>query len=217
MKLNFKWLVLIFLSIVISLGYLGGWWEEMIGEIFSKNAPPAGLSQSEPPALVIIRPRLTGWEDNKKSWEIEAEKIWKSNNNHQYHFKDIRNGVVFSVKDKRVDFVAGWARLKRNRSELYLGGGLEARIDDASLKTAEGMLNYKQEEMECPQEVVYQENNTIIKARKMIVRLKNDEIFLEGNVQLFEKKDQMKADGLLYNTKEKKYYLITPQEILLYP
>lgn len=217
MKLNFKLLTVAFLGMFITLGYFGGWWDEIGAELFSNTEAPVNHTQSAPPALVIVHPKLIGWEDHKKSWEIEASKIWQTNNNSQYHFENISNGVVYSVKDKRVDFTAGWARLERNRSELALGGGLEAKVDDASIKTSEGMMNYKLEELVCPQPVIYRENENIIKARKMIIHLKNDEILLEGDVQFFENKDQMKADGLLYNTKEKKYYLISPKEIIIYP
>jgi lipopolysaccharide export system protein LptC len=217
MKLNFKLLTMVFWAMFISLGHFGGWWDEITTGLFSKKTIQVSRPRPEPPAILIAQPKLIGWEDYKKSWEIEAAKIWQSSSGSQYHFKNISNGVAYSVKDKRVDFIAGWARLERNRSELYLGGGLEAKIDEARIKTTESMINYKQEEMVCPKEVVYQKNDTIIKARKMIIRLKKDEILLEGDVRFFEKKDQMKADGLLYNTKEKKYYLITPKEIILYP
>lgn len=217
MQLNFKFLTLIFLGMIIALGYLGGWWDMIGTELTSVDVAPEKQSTPVPPAIVIDSPILTGWDDCKKSWEIEASKIWQTSNGSQFHFENIRNGVIYSVKDKRVEFLAGWARLERNRSELFLGGGLEAKIDEAIVKTSEGMMNYKQEEVFCPKEVVYQENDTMIKAQKMTIHLKKDEFLLEGDVQFIEKKDQMKADGLLYNSKEKKYYLIGPREIILYP
>lgn len=218
MKLNFKLLTVVFLGLFIALGHFGGWWDEIGAELFSKATTPVSRPKPDPPVIAIAQPQLIGWEDQKKSWEIEASKIWQfKNDNNQYRFENISHGVVFSVKDKRVDFTAGWARLERNRSELSLGGGLEATIDEASIKTSEGMMNYKQEEMICPKPVIYQKNDTIIKARKMIIHLKKEEILLEGDVQFFENKDQMRSDGLLYNTKEQKYYLISPQEIILYP
>jgi hypothetical protein len=219
MKFNFKLVTGIFFIMFIALGFVGGWWDEIGVELFSKTDPPAVRQESDPPAIVIVQPKLIGWEDAKKSWEIEADKIWQSkggNQNH-YFFEKIKRGVVFSIKDNRVDFTAGWARLERSRSEISLGGGLEAKIDEATIKTSEGMVNYKQEDMVCPKPVIYQKKDTLIKADKMTLHLKNDEILLEGDVQFFENKDLMKADGLLYNTKNKKYDLITPKEIILYP
>ena len=216
---KFKLLTTVFMGLLLALGYYGGWWDEIGAGLFSKSKTQPVRTEKAPPSIVITRPKLTGWEDHQKSWEIEAETIRQeeTNNRSRYFFKNIKKGSVFSVKEKRVDFTAGWARLERNKSEISLGGGLEAIIDEASIKTLEGIMNYKQEEMVCPKPVVYQKDKTVIKARKMIIHLKNDEILLEGDVQFFENKDQMKADGLLYNTKEKKYYLISPKEIILYP
>lgn len=219
MKLNFKILSTVFVVMFFALGHLGGWWDEIGAELFSKKGAMPVRTEPNPPSIVIVQPKLTGWEEQQKSWEIEAENIRQesTNDRSRYYFENIKNGVVFSVKEKRVDFTAGWAHLERNRSEIILGGGLEAKIDEAIIKTSEGIMNYKQEEMVCPKPVIYQKEKTIIKARKMFIHLKKDEIVLEGDVQFFENKDSMKAEGLLYNTKEKKYYLISPREIILYP
>jgi len=218
MKCNFKLLTAIFLSLIIGLGYYGGWWDEIGAALFpSANTVTATPLRPDPPAVVITRPKLTGWQDLKKYWEIEALRIWQSDNGNLIHFEKITSGLIFSVKDKRVEFLADWARLDRLRSELYLGGGLTAKIDQGSIMTDEGVMNYKAEEMFCPKKVIYQENERTIKANQMKIKFKKDEILLEGDVQFIEKNDQMTADGLLYNIKEKKYYLIAPKGITIYP
>lgn len=217
MKCNFKLLTTLFFIMTIVLGYWGGWWDEIGAGLFPSATVTETPPQPDPPAIVITRPKLTGWQDLKKYWEIAAVKIWQSDNGNLIHFEKITSGVVFSVKDKRVEFVAAWARLDRPRSELYLGGGLTAKVDQSTITTGEGFINYKAEEMYCPKAVIYQENERTIKANQMKIRFKKDEILLEGDVQFIEKNDQMNADGLLYNIKEKKYYLIAPKGITIYP
>jgi lipopolysaccharide export system protein LptC len=217
MRLTFKTLTIIFIVLVIGLGWMGGWWDIIRDELWLHSVDSTKPLRPDPPSIVITRPRLIGWQDYKKSWEIEALRIWQSAEGNRIHFQKIINGVVFSVKDKRVDFSAEWARLEKASSDLYLGGGLEAKIDQGGFTTSEGVMNYKREELLCPKEVIYTENDTLIKAQKMIIKFSKDEILMEGDVELIEKKDQMKANGLLYNTKEKKYYLIDPKGITLYP
>ncbi len=217
MRLTFKTLAVIFIIMMIGLGWMGGWWDIIRDEFWLHSANSAVSSRPNSLNMVITDSRLTGWQENKKSWEIEAKKIWQSDTGNRIYFQEISNGVVFSVEDKRVDFSAKWARLEKISSNLYLGGGLDAKIDQGNFSTTEGVMNYKKEELLCPKEIIYSENDTVIKAKKMRINFSKDEIFLEGDVELIEKKDQMKAGGLLYNTKEKKYYLIDPQGITLYP
>ena len=215
--INFRILTGTLIVVIIGLGAWGGWWDSIRDELLMHSNTVVVAPRPDPPSILITRPRLIGWKDYKKSWEIEAAKIWQTNGGSQIQFETIYNGVVFSVKDKRVEFTAGWGRLERSRSELNLGGGLNAKVESGTFTTASGFINYDKEEMFCFEKVTYQEENRVINAQKMSIHFPKDEILLEGDVQFAEKKDLMKADGLLYNTKEKKYYLIHPQGILLYP
>ncbi len=217
MRFSFKMLTVLFIMSFVLLGYFGGWWDTLWAELWTRPGASIVAPKPDPPAIVISQPQLTGWDDLKKTWQIEAERIWQSSKGNTFHFTKILNGVVFSAKDERIEFSAGWGRLEKSSSDLYIGGELEAIIGEGRFKTAEAFMNYKREELLCPNDVIYIENEMVIQAQKMEIQYSKDEILLEGDVQLFEKRDLMTADGLLYNTKEKKYYMIHPKEITLYP
>lgn len=213
MKMLFKRILpfLIALSI-ITAGCFGGWWD-----VFFIKSTPARSLKPAVPSIDMSQTKLTGWDKGKKSWEIEAHRIWQSADGNLVYFQKITHGVAFSMKDKRVDFTADWARWERLHELLYLGGGVEAKVDDSIVNTAEAVVNYRTEELTSSTAVRMIEKDTVATAKTMRIILSKEEIILEGDVVLIQKRDQVTADGVIFYHKDETYELIGPKGALINP
>lgn len=197
----------------IFLGYLGGWWE-----IFNQGAKKYAQSiQPSKPASVMYDSELTGWDDHELAWKIGAVKIWESSDGNQVYFENIHNGIIYTEKDGKVFFKAKWARWERAREELNISGGLEASRDDEFFTTDEAVMKYNSEELYCPTFVQYQEKDLQAKADRMTMKFKDEEVLLEGNVELLQEGDLVRSEGLIYWRKDKKFKLIKPKEAIIKP
>ena len=197
---------------VFILGSFGGWWKGYEPKATVMDKPNPLLT----PKFKIYQTQLTGWDNEKKAWEIEAEKVWQSEDGNLVYFEDITKGVIYSVKKKRVDFTAGWARWEKLRRELYIGNGFQATIDKGVLVTAEAVMKFRTEEMICAQAVDYQDSDSLMKAKRMKINFLKEELFLDGDVQLTQAKDVVRANGLTYSLKKKIYRLKEPQGVTLH-
>lgn len=197
----------------IFLGYLGGWWE-----IFYEGTKKSVQSiQPSKPAAVIYDSELTGWDDQKLAWKIRAVKIWETSDGNQVYFEDIKEGTIYTEKDGKVYFKAKWARWERAREEMNISGGLEAKRDDEIFTTDAAVMKYKTEELSCTSPVQYHDQDLQAKADRMTMKFKDEEVLLEGNVELIQKGDLIRAEGLVYWRKEKKFKLIKPKEAIIKP
>jgi hypothetical protein len=197
----------------ILLGYFGGWWE-----IFYQGLETKTQSiQPSKPSSVIYNGELVGWDDQELAWQIGAVKIWESSDGNQVYFENINNGIIYTQKDGKVFFKAKWARWERAREELHISGSLEARRDDDFFTSAEAVMKYKTEELHCLSPVKYHEKDLQATADKMILKFEDEEVLLEGNVELIQEGDLVRAEGLVYWRKEKKFKLIKPKEAIIKP
>lgn len=205
-----------FISILVGfifLGYLGGWWE-----IFYQGSENTSQSvQPSKPASVMYDSELTGWDDQKLAWKIGAVKIWESSDANQVYFEEINNGIIYTKKDGKVYFKAKWARWERAREELNISGGLEARRDDEFFITDEAVMKYNTEELHSLSPVQYYEKDLRATADKMTMKFKEEEVLLEGNVELTQKGDIVRSEGLIYWRIDKKFKLIKPKEGIIKP
>ena len=202
---------------IIGLGQLGGWWDVLIREI-KPGRPSSGPRNYQPkPALETAESRLTGWKDRQKLWEIEADRIWQYDHGNQVFFENIHHGVVFSVKDKRVDFSAGSARWERYQSLLYIEGGLKAQTEEGFFSASRAAMNYKTQEMVCPEGVLYTEAGTQLIAKSLRIDLANEDFYLTGDVVFTQKDAIIKAGGMIYNYNTKQYQITNPEGITVFP
>ncbi len=202
-----------FLGGFIFLGYLGGWWE-----IFYQGLeePPQSVQPSKP-SSVMYDGELTGWDEQKLTWKIGAVKIWESSDGNQVYFEKINKGIIYTKKDGEVYFKANWARWERAREELIISGGLEANRKDEFFKTDEAVMKYNTEQLYCPTPVQYHEKDLQATADSMTMKFEEEEVMLEGNVELIQKGDKVRSGGLIYWRKDKKFKLINPREAIIIP
>jgi hypothetical protein len=197
---------------VIIMGYFGGWWD-----ISSVISPAAHSLRPVIPSIDMLKTKLTGWDQNKKSCEIEAHRTWQSADGNIVYFQKISHGVAFSMKDERVDFTASWARWERFPELLYLGGGLEAKVSNCMVRTKEAVVNYRKEEMTSSTAVRMTQKDTLVTARSMRIKLSEEAIILEGDVVLIQNKDQVVADSMIFHHKDETYELIGPKGVTINP
>jgi LPS export ABC transporter protein LptC len=214
LALNYNKKVVPFLAvfIILAMGYFGGWWDDF----FIRHSPTNSLKPAVP-SIDMLQTKLTGWDKGKKTWEIEARRIWQSADGNLVYFQNISHGVAFSVKDKRVEFKAGWARWEKMRELLYLGGGLEATVDNSTMYTEAAVLNYHTEELNSSSVVRMTQKDAWATAQTMKINFSKEEIDLEGDVTLVQKEDQVAADGLIYNQKDETFRLIGPKGVTINP
>lgn len=206
-------LTIAFLGGFIFLGYVGGWWD-IFYKGLGKNSSAIPLSK---PASVMYNSALTGWDDQELAWTIEAVKIWEASDGNQVYFEEITNGVIYTKKDGKVYFKAKTACWERYREELKISGGLEAKQDEESFTTDEAVMKYKNEELFCPSLVQYYGDDLQIIADRMTMNFKKEEVLLEGNVELIQKGDAIRSEGLIYWKKDRKFQLINPREAIIKP
>ena len=106
--------------------------------------------------MVISQTKLVGWDEQKKTWEVEADRIWQTANGLQVYFEKISQGVIFSVKDQRVSFEAGWVRWEKPSNQMFIGGGMQAHLEQGFFTTTEAVMIYNKQELYCPKPVRYQ-------------------------------------------------------------
>ncbi len=196
------------------MGYFGGWWDNIL---IKKTPQPTVNLKPAVPSIDMTQTQLTAWSEEKKDWEIEAERIWQSVDGNYIYFQKIEKGIAYSVKDRRVDFTAGWARWEKIREQLFLGDGLEARVEGSVILTNEATINYRTEEMICPGEVHLSKKDGWTTAKTMKIDFKKEEMFLEGDVVIVQKEDQATADGVIYNFDDEKFKLVGPKEVFINP
>jgi len=197
----------------IGLGFIGGWWE-----VFFKGLPETtNKIQPSNPSAVMYNSELTGWDDQELAWKIKATKIWETSDGNQVYFEEINHGIIYTENDGEIHFKAKWARWERAREELNISGGLEAWRDDEFFTTEKAVMKYKTEELYCPSPVRYSEKDLRATADKMTMKFEEEEVLLEGNVELIQEEDIVRAEGLHYWRKEKRFRLIKPKEGIIKP
>lgn len=211
-----KLLIYFYILVIIllgTLGYFGGWWDGL----FTKKEIPTPTTPTQPltPEMNVFQTKLTGWDEQKKAWEIEASRIWQTNNGSIIYFEDISNGIIFSVDDKTVKFTAKWARFEKWRRMLFFGGDFEAYMDDKIFTTKEGVMDYKKQEILCDSEIKVKGDNLSISAGKLKIYLEQEEFLLEKNVELIQDNDRVNAQGIKYNLKTEEFELIEPEGVIL--
>lgn len=202
-------LVLFFIAIV---GHVGGWWD--ISSVVSLKLQP---NKPMVPGMDMETTKLTGWDQSKKTWEIEAGRMWQSADGNIVHFQRISHGVAFSVKSERVEFRAAWARWERIPQMLYIGGGLEAKVADCRVKTKEAVVDYRKEIMTSETAVRLYQKETLITANRLQINLSKEEMDLEGNVVLVQNNHRATAEGIQFYHKDETYQLINPKGATIIP
>lgn len=197
----------------IALGFIGGWWE-----VFFKGLPETtNKIRPSNPSSVMYNGVLTGWDDQELVWKIKATKIWETSDGNQVYFEEIKHGIIYTENDGEIHFKANWARWERAREELNISGGLEAWRDDEFFTTDKAVMKYKTEELHCLSPVRYTEKDLRATADKMTMKFEEEEVLLEGNVELIQEGDIVRSEGLQYWRKEKRFRLINPKEGIIKP
>lgn len=209
--------VVVTILLIVILGFAGGWWGEVIRELRPQAKTAVQPTATAPPSLVIHKSKLTGWQDHKPTWEIEASKIWQTSDKNRIYFERIRHGVIFSFENKRVNFTAGWALWDRLRNQLTIGAGIEAITDQGRFETAEAVVDYRAQRLWCPHSVIYTEKDLVLNAQKMQLDMNQEEYILEGDVQLGHERDSVRAGKVIYNSRTQQYRLEQPGLVTLYP
>ncbi len=202
-------LILFFIAIV---GYLGGWWD--ISFAISQKIQP---NKPMIPSMDMETTKLTGWDQNKKSWEIEARRMWQSADGNIVYFQKIAHGVAFSMKSERVDFRAAWARWERIPEMLYIGGELEAKVADCIVKTKDAVIDYRKEMMTSETAVRLYQKDTLMTANRLQINLSKEEMDLEGDVALVQNNNRITAEGIKFYHKDETYQLIDPKGATINP
>jgi len=78
-------------------------------------------------------------------------------------------------------------------------------------------MKYNTEELYCPSLVQYYGEDIQATANKMTMNFKKEEVLLEGNVELNQKGDIVRAEGMIYWRKDNKFKLIKPREAIIKP
>jgi hypothetical protein len=208
-----KVISLILIVLIIIIGYFGGWWDDF----FHKPPPIQSSLKPATPSIDISEARLTGWDGQKKAWEIEARRIWQATDGNLVYFEEIGQGIIFSETEKRVDFKAGWARWEKLNGKLYIGAGLDAEMEEGKFSTREGMMDFRSQELVCQDHIHFSHKDITASADSMNVNFLKEELLLEGNIELIQNNNQVRAKGLWYDLKEEKYHLIEPKEVTLNP
>ena len=89
----------------------------------------------DPKSISATDIKLYGWENQNKSWEIEAQECWTTKSQDQIHFMGIKNGTLYSGKHPiiyglKAQQAVSWTYL--NKVEASSDQVLEAYIDLSS-------------------------------------------------------------------------------------
>jgi LPS export ABC transporter protein LptC len=198
--------------LVLVLGWIGGWWDNLCGKGDLPKKPPANPAV---PSINLQRTKLVGWDNHKKTWIIEAKRIWQSPEGNIIYFENISKGTIFSIEDREARFKAAWARWEKPWATLHIGGGLQVTVDDHVFTTSDVTMRYNKQEISCEHPVSLIGPEVRISAQKMKLDLAQEEVLLEGDVVLAQDQDRVFTKALIYNLKEEQYKLIKPGGITL--
>ena len=198
--------------VVIILGWIGGWWDNLCGKVTLPKKLP---SNPAVPSINLQRTKLIGWDNHKKTWIIEAQRIWQSPEGNIIYFENISKGIIFSIEDREAHFKAAWARFEKPWATLHIGGGLEVTVDKHVFKTSDVTMRYNNQEISCEHPVSLTGPEVRIHAQKMKYDLAKEEVLLEGDVELAQDQDLVSTKALIYNLKDERYQLIEPGGITL--
>lgn len=206
-----KILILVIVILIWITGNYGGWWDLM----GSKTTAPLQPVPVTKPKMIIHNTALIGWDDQQKTWEIKAVKIWESNDGNIIYFDKINEGVIYSVKGNKVNFNAGWARWEKLKNELYIGDGLTAKLKEGSFVTPEAVMNYQTQIIRAEKGIRFTGDEIKLSAQKMQANIDVEQLLLEGDVKLEQKDDHILAQGIFYDLKNKRYELRNPEGVTL--
>ncbi len=198
----------------IYLGWLGGWWDELI------KATPTKAIQINPdanvPGLVLQDTKVTGWDELQKNWEIEAARIWQFSSGAEVHFQKIKNGIIYSLRGERVRFQADWGRWERLGKKLHIGGQITAFVEKGQFLTNSAVMYYEKEEMLFQKKVQFIGEKVSIKADTMRLNFAKDKLLLKGTVDMLKDDYHIKAEAFDYDLNKKDYQLLRPEGVTLY-
>lgn len=200
------------LLLVLLLGWYGGWWEGLIAPTVKPKTAPA---KPNVPSLNLYKTKLTGWDKQKKAWEIEAKRIWQSGDGNITYFEKIDKGIIFAVKGQTAYFKAGWARWEKPWSVLYIGGNLAVTVDRHVFKTKEVVVRFQNQELRCEHPIEVTGPDVTLSARKLNLNLDTEVIRLEGDVVLAQDEDRVTSKTIIYFMKEQQYQLLEPGGITI--
>jgi LPS export ABC transporter protein LptC len=210
-----KWmsrcLPLVIVVLIAVMGYYGGWWTG----IFSKKQTVPVKPQPAAPEFLITQSKLAGWDNHRKTWEVEAEKIWQTANGGTIYFEKISHGVIFSVKGERVTFQAKWARWEKIFNQLTIGGGLSAEVDGKKLQTDQLLMQYNSDTLFSPGEIVVRGKNLLMKAGAMSLTLKDEILNLNKGVEFSQNGNNLRSEGVRFDLKNEQFDLIEPEGVTL--
>ncbi|HOP74231.1 MAG TPA: LPS export ABC transporter periplasmic protein LptC [Bacillota bacterium] len=196
-------------TLVAVLGHYGGWWEE------PPTSDPVAKPQPVAPDMIIRQSKLVGWDGSQKTWEVKAERIWQTNGGNQIYFENISEGIIFSLEGKEVAFQSKWARWEKFFKSLYIGGNLQARVEDKILTTEEVVMRYDTEIIHSSRPVTVTGKNLKMTAGSMQLDLKNEMLILDNGVELEQNGDSLRSKGVRYNLKTEEFELVEPEGVVL--
>jgi len=190
----------------ILLGFWGGWWDEFFADSAKSSSQAVAA-----PSIVMDQIKVIFWNNLEKKFQMKAEKLSQGNDNLQVHFEKITKTDVFSIKDQKFNFTAGWAQLEKFRNLLSFGGGVQIKTDQGVFNSEKATMNYKAQEISFDQKVDYQANGYLLEAGGMKFRVADKQqnsneadkmlVYFKNKVKLVHSEATIEALSLDYDLK----------------
>lgn len=187
----------------ILLGFLGGWWDELFSE------KKQNISRQPPTAAIMMQKiKVIFWNELEKKWQMRAAKLWQENNSLQVNLEKITKTEVYSIKDEKFDFTAGFAKLESFRNLLTFGGGVQIKMNQGVFNSEKATMDYKGEEITFDQKVNYQGIDYMLEAGGMKFKVPKETgnnqptekiVYFKNNVKLLSPEATIEALSLDYN------------------
>lgn len=186
---------------ILFFAALASWW-------WYGRLHPAPIEQIPPnqPGMTLMGTSLAGWEQGKKVWEVNAERIWRSKDGLITVFEKISGGKVFT-DEEIVYFEAPFARMDQIHQMMTVQGGIQGRLKDGEFSTQSVKIDLLQKKMASDSKFNFRYNDLYITANKIQSDLNQEILLLEGNVHLRDGQQSFEGKALEYDLNAKTYQL----------
>ena len=166
-----------------------------VSALWPVSRPPTRQAFYAAPGTELVRAKLVGRDQGRKSWEFRAGRITRSVDGIVIQAEDVTEGRVFDDDKISCSFRAGHLRYEVLTRNLKVGGGIRGKLPNGTTFTAgEGEVDLRRKSLVIPGPVKVEGEEVSVTADSLAADLGAKTVTLRGNVTLVWAEGSLRAE-----------------------
>lgn len=196
---------LIFLSILLVL---------ILFYLTLRSEREVPVSSLENKGLLLYNASYEGWDEEKRLWVVEAERIWQAKDGKNLFFHGVKNLQFFQNDDHSISLLASEAKIELKK-ELLTISEVRGFISEGEFTTKEVKINTKTRQVFCDNRISFQKEGLKVEADRMEGDLEAEEYLFSGNLKVKQKNNYSRGKTFRYFAKEDCFEILGEVEVEL--